>query len=209
MSETVWKLHTESNNIIAARYATGSLPSITRGETTTFNLWFTESGDDLVVDSDQTIPGGTDEVYDTVTINDGNTLTVNGTLYTGELTINGTLDDTNGTVVVNSGTKGAWDTIRTYEDYAGKFVSLETLDSTQKYAEQFPSTADIESLVIGFEPNSSLQDKDLVGVWGIITNTEDARTPSTSTNQFTIEVRVLAEFDDYADHQSLEDDLLV
>jgi len=68
----------------------------------TTSIRFPQSQDTLVVRADQTIPSGVSEIFDSVTVDSGETLTVNGTLYTPSLTINGTVNNQNNIVVTNT-----------------------------------------------------------------------------------------------------------
>lgn len=56
----------------------------------------------LTVSDTYTIPPGTTESYDSVTIESGATLTVNGELIAGTLTNNGTLNDNGSVIVLNA-----------------------------------------------------------------------------------------------------------
>jgi len=107
MSETdiYYTIHTKSNGSVTVDYNLAEINNITRGESAEFEFHLPNPTDDLNVDNttltipnDTTIPSGADRTHKSVTVKSGATLTVDGTLTTAELTVNGTL---NGSGTVN------------------------------------------------------------------------------------------------------------
>lgn len=189
--ETLYRIHTKGNGTLTAVGISNSVSDITptRGERARYT--FRMSTDDLLVRSGQThtVASGTEEVYATVTVEDGGTLTIEdgGTLTT---------------------TEGQFGELREYADHAGAFAPVETLNNTQRYGEQIPSDADVDSIVLGIEPSQPQQDRSIDGVWGIVTRATDDRVSPLTNRVISLEVQVLAEYSDYADHTAIENDLL-
>jgi len=75
------------------------------------------------------------------------------------------------------------------------------------YREQVPSRADVDSLVVQIEPSSDLSSLDVPGFWGLVTGGEDSRETSVSHEQLVLELYVLADAAQYADHTAIENDL--
>jgi hypothetical protein len=187
--QTLWRIHTKSNGSLTAKAATNGPADLnrpTRGETAAWT--FRLASEALVVPSGETytVESGTEEVYSSADI-DG-TLNVDGTL---------TL------------TEGQFDTLRQLADHAGSFATVQTLNNTQNYREQIPSDASVDSIVVGIEPAQALKDRNVDGVWGIVSNGTDARSAALSRNLFQLEVQVLAEYSEYADHSAIETALQV
>ena len=208
---TQFKIETKSNGLVVANYATNDIPelnNITRGDTATFVFDFNDIGTDLTVASGDTytIETNTIEAYDSIIV-DG-TLVVNGTLYGNDLTVNGTLDN-NGTVDINQGQVTDYNTLLDYDEYSRKYARLETLDAAQPYREFFDTTDFLDSLVFGIEPAQTLQNEDIPGVWGLVSNIEDSRPMQLNYNRLTITLDILATYDEYIDHASLETALKV
>jgi hypothetical protein len=212
MSGTQITVRTKSNGLLVANYSTSDVSDLnntTRGDTATVTLDFDESGTDLIVTSGQTItiPVGSTEGYDAVTIQDGGTLTVNGKLNCNVLTVEGTLNN-NGVVNVKDGLVAGYDTLLDYDQFAGKYATIETLSADQKYTEQFSDT-DIDSLLLAVEPTDDLQNEYIPGVWGLIDNVTDDRNSPLTINRVTVEVTVLATYGEYVDHAAVESDLQI
>ena len=208
---THFKIETKSNGLIVANFATNdvnSLNNITKGESATFRFDFNDKGTDLTVASGETytVETNTIEAYNSIVV-DG-TLTVNGTLFGNDLTVNGTVNN-NGTIDINEGQVIDYDTLLDYDEYAGKYTRLETFDAAQPYREFIDTTDFLDSLVFGIEPEPTLQNEDIPGVWGLVSGIEDSRNNPLSVNRFTITVDILATYNEYADHASLETALKV
>jgi len=99
-------------------------------------------------------------------------------------------------------------TFEDYERHAGAYSPMQVLSNDRKYREQFESPA-IDSLVWGIRPSSDLQNRNVVGVWGLVDSITNERPQSLSTNRYSVSVFVLARYSEYADHASVEADLLV
>jgi hypothetical protein len=182
---------------------------LTIGETRSVNLHF-NTLEDLVVSSSYTVSAGTVEQYDTVTIQDGATLTIesNATLTTNTVTVEsgGTLTQQSGSTLTEYG--NLTQQLLEYGKWAGAYAPFTSIDSVEKYEEQFSTArADIDSIVIGLEPSQSLKDRNVRGVWGILDADTDNRPRALSDMQFGIELKILAWYDEYADHAALEADL--
>jgi hypothetical protein len=107
-TDTYYRIDAPTQSFIA-RYNSAEVASATRGDRATFELTFpAPSGSltirkhpDLVVSGSQTIASGESVKHSTVLIESGATLTVDGTLETAELTVNGTLDGTGSVDVID------------------------------------------------------------------------------------------------------------
>jgi len=207
--------------------------TISAGQVASYNIVIVESGATLTVDGElnvedltvngtvngsgqvnvvaeaisYTVESGTLEIYDTVTVNSGDTLQVNGTLQTNQLTNNGTIDN-NGTVRTLSG-GGALPLLRQYDDFGGGYATIETLTSETKYRDQLPSDASVDTQAIGIEPSQTLKDRDVTGVWALVDSVDDTRPLALSDERVRIETTVLSEYSEYNNHSELETDLQV
>jgi len=195
-SDVSFTIHTESTTITAksAVNSPAQLNTVTRGDTAQFTFRVAGSGltaDSLVVQSSETytVSANTTEIYTQTDVKE------NGQLNVEE---NGTLNVTGGD---NRGE------LEQYADHAGAFSSLTTLNNTQKFREQIPTDADVNSILLGIEPSQTLKDRGINGIWGLVTNGTDERTSALTNNQYTIELQVLAEYADYSDRQALTTDL--
>lgn len=207
MTDLTFGIETKSNDTIRAEFATDFNDSITRGESVTFDFWLVDSDQTLTVSSDTT---ATDlAIYSSITIEAGATYTIPSgvTVYTGSITINGVLDDQDGDLIINQGTTDGFNTLYQYSEWAGKFARFESLNGIEKYRNQIPTGEPVESLVIGINPSADLDNKDLTGIWGLVNSLTDLRENPLTTNRLRIELTVLAEYSDYADHTALEADL--
>jgi len=179
---------------------------ITRGARATLTVF--EATERLLVFSDRGIPAGSTREASEVIIDEGATLTVDGTLETSRVIIrNGTLDN-NGTVTVTAGERGGMDLLA-FAPRAGGFTTLDTLDSSVRFRERLPSSGDVTSLLVGVEPDENLQQEDIEGIWGLIESVEDARRPALSADQIRVEIRVLAPYREYSDHAAVRSALEV
>lgn len=195
MSKVWYRIYTENNETFYANHATNGPSDINdqrRGETISvgLNIPYLE---DLTIESGEsyTIPSGAVEQYDDVT-NDG-TLNIDGTLVVyGTLTNNGTI---NGTTT----TKGsARPDLMDYNEHSSAFSTETSLSNTVYYIDRVPSTASIPSLVIGLEPSPSLQNKNIEGVWGLISDVTDNRPDALTVNNYTVSITVLSDFSEYS-----------
>jgi len=100
-------------------------------------------------------------------------------------------------------------TLLEYDPHAGSFSTTGSLPNTQHYREFLPSSASINTLVVGLEPNTELSNAGITGVWGLISAVTDNRTPATTNPSVELEIQVLADYTDYADIVSVESDLEV
>jgi len=204
---TRFKLHTKDNGIFVGEYATNAPSEVnnqTRGESATFELEFNEFGDLVVASGDTyTIDAGEFEGWDHVIVR--GTLTVNGELNCNELTIDGGTINDNGTITIGDGYVNNYADLFDYDRFAGSYTPLETLGNKYPYSERIDNS--IDSLVFGIEPSTQLQNEYINGIWAILDNITDSRNQPLSTNRITIDVTILAQYDEYADHAAIENDL--
>jgi len=102
-----------------------------------------------------------------------------------------------------------FNTLRSLADYAGQYAPIASVNGVQNYLSQLPTRATVNSLLVGIEPSTDLQNQGINGVWGLVDQGEDARNQPLSTHAYTLEVRVLAEYSEYADHNAVQADLEV
>jgi hypothetical protein len=102
-----------------------------------------------------------------------------------------------------------WETLQEYADYAGAYAPFELKTGDFRYREQIPSDADVNSILVGVEPNAELASSDVTGVWGVVDSGSDERPLSLTNDEYAIDVFVLAKFDEYADHATAEGALQV
>lgn len=105
--------------------------------------------------------------------------------------------------------EGVSNTILDYDTHSGAYTTTETLSSDVKFRQFIPSSAAIDSLVVGVEPDSDLSDYDVTGVWGLVDEIEDSRNPVLDEPVFGFGVTILASFDDYGTVSAVETDLEV
>jgi hypothetical protein len=192
LTDNYWKIHTESNNTITATYAQNSpdaFNNLSRGETASFEFLFTT--ENLVVESGETytIESGTTEVFQTVNIKQNGTLNIEQ---------DGQLIETGDNI----------SELQKYDDHAGSVVTNETLNNTITFRNQLPNT-DIDSLAIGIEPSESLQNRNVLGVWGVIQNIGDLRPTTLNQQQLQIDVVILDRYSAYTDNSDLNNALEV
>lgn len=94
-------------------------------------------------------------------------------------------------------------TLQQYDTLAGAYRTTETLTGNLYYSETLSSN-NIDSLAIGVEPDANLQNDNINGVWALIDNVTDERNRALSTSRITLDLTVIAPFDNYADHTELE-----
>lgn len=205
--ETNWTIHTSDTTQILADH-TQSAPSesntITRGETATYVFGNVQKTLTVESGTTYTIPSGETERYDLVIVN--GTLEINGTLETDTIEVNGSVTGS-GTLDVNDQYAFELADVEPYSTYSGKFSINETLGSQQPYNELIPSSATIDTLLIGIEPTADLKNKTIEGYWGLIENITDNRNRPLSNSAVEIQIRVLAPYDEYADHSAVQTDL--
>jgi len=95
-----------------------------------------------------------------------------------------------------------WASFQQYADYAGAFVLHRGVDGDVRYTSRLPTSADVDSLLLGIEPNSDLKNRDVTGVWGVVDSGSDERDNALANYEYAIDLTVLAEFAKYADHAS-------
>jgi len=166
------------------------------------------------------IPDGTTRYESPAIVPSGETLEIDGVLETQDIVIDGNVigegelkvvDDgrppSTGQVDVNEGFAFGVDDVQKYSPYTGDYTITETLISTQKYVEQIDPDAPISTLLVGIKPDTNLSNEDIGGYWGLIQNITDNRNQSLSDTFVTLEIDVLAPFDEYADHTEVQNDL--
>jgi hypothetical protein len=181
----------------------------TRGSTATFDFLIPLGTTTLTVASGDTytVSAGTTEKY--------NNADIDGTLViedTAELVIFGTLDNdgtinNNGSLTLTSGTAGGFANLIDYDRHAGSYSLNETLNNTQRYKERLPSNANISSLVVGIEPAGELQNKEVQGKWGLISNVTDNRTRALTNPVLTLEIDILADYTEYSSVSDVQTNL--
>lgn len=205
MADTTFTIHTKSNGTYELPYATSDPNNWTVGEPATFTFEFPDFNGELVVSDSYT--AGTEEYYDTVTVESGATLTIpsGSVIFANSADIQGTLTG-GGTLSLANDFAAAF---TNFAEWAGSWTTLEMLSSELKYRIQIPGDAGIDSLVWGIEPNQTLQGRGLVGVWGLVESISNERNKALTTNRYTVEVTVLAPIDEYATIGDVETDLVV
>jgi hypothetical protein len=97
--------------------------------------------------------------------------------------------------------------LQDYIEYAGEFETFENLNGIIRYTEDIPTNADVDSILLGIEPNADLDARNVFGVWGLIKSATDNRPRALTTNHLGLEVLVLAKYSDFADHTAVESEL--
>jgi len=197
-------IHTENSTIIA-EFTTGDLPNYTRGETTSYEFWYVTADDDLTVTDSVTVEADETTFFDDVVVESGATLTVNGLLQADNINVKEG-GQINGTGTVN--TYGSLiHILADYADFAGGYTTSTTLNSKIRFKEQTPNDMTADSILLGVEPSPKLKSKGINGVWGLVSGGDDPRGPALTTERFTLEVEVLAEYSEYQDHAAIRNDL--
>jgi len=205
-----YTVHKGSAGVLDVPKETSSISGsnqINLGGTATFE--FREMHSRLTVQNGETVTvsNGDTERFDFVTVESGGTLTVDGTLEADELTNNGTLN-VNGTLKVNERFAFELEDLRPYREYAGNATLRETLNGTQRFSERIDESV-LDTLVIGVEPDQSARDDAIPGVWGVVERVTDSRNQPLATNVATIELRVLAPFNEYSSVSDVTSDLRI
>lgn len=211
VGDNYYRVHTKGQTLTADYILTdwSDANELTIGESRRVNLHFGLEND-LTVSGTYTVTSGTIEQWDTVTIQDGATLIIesDAELLTNTVTVEsgGTLTQESDSTLTEYG--NLFETLLEYGKWAGSFASFTSINSTEKYEEQFNiDRANINSIVIGLEPSQSLKDRNVRGIWGILSADTDNRPRALSDVQFGLELRILGWYDEYADHTAVENDL--
>lgn len=192
-----YTIHKSTAGVIDAPAATSSLSdsnTIRRGGRATITLRKPRLRLDIK-DETLTIPAGDFEEFDVINIGPNAELVVDGELAVGELTANGTLT-LNGTLNLNERTALALRGLDPYRDYAGQNNITETLNGSQRFTETIDKSV-IDTLVMGVEPDQQSRNSGIRGVWGVAERVADARNQPLTTSAITIELRILAPYDEY------------
>jgi len=206
---TKWEIHiSDKKSYIADATVSGpdDVNLIARGETATYE--FVNIQTKLTVKSGTTyvVESGTTEQIDIVVV-DGGTLDINGTLQADYVNVKSGTIDNDGTLDINEKYAFEVEEIQNYSPFSGKYVINETLGSKQQYSEFIPSTAQIDTLLLGIEPLQDLKDKTVEGYWGLINTITDDRNTPLSNSRITLDIDVLATYEEYSDHTAVEADL--
>lgn len=207
MVNTRYTIKTKSFGEFVVEFNTASPNNWTRNETATFTFEFPtfHTTDTLTVSTTYTASGI--ETYQSVTVESGATLTIPSgvVVYTETADIQGT--------VTGDGTLSVRDTLDTavneFMEWAGSFAPMEMLNNVVRYRTQVPDAQPIESLVWGIEPAQELQDRNVVGVWGLVDSIDNERNQALSINRYSVDVTVLAPLDEYASISDVETDLVI
>lgn len=100
--------------------------------------------------------------------------------------------------------EAAYESLRDYLDYAGASATGETVTHVPWYREQLPGRASVDSEVVAIIPSTDI---DLPGLWGLIVGGEDQTNAPMTNHVIVLDLFVLAEFSEYADHAAVEQDL--
>lgn len=205
--DTTFLLHTDASTPAKAKFSTSApseLNNKTRGDTASFTLEI--QGDKTIPSGGSfTVPEGVTEYYGVLTVEETATLTIHGTVFAEVVN-----DEGSNITVSDSGELNFLDTVAgvsellDLDEYAGKHSIDESFRGTQYYKEFTPDSV---SLVVGVEPNQALQDREIPGVWGLISNVTDERNTALNTNRLTVDVTVLAPFGEYADVTAVQNTL--
>jgi len=207
-----YKIHTDKYGTLYAEWVESDISELnnrTRGGTATFNLHVPQ--EDLVVKSGETesIPSGAFVVTQDLIVESNATLTVDGTLIvhgTSNVKTNGTIDGT-GTIDVLGGPADPQATLLSYDRHAGSYTLNETLGNVQKFKERLPANPNINSLVVGLEPATDLQNREIAGKWGLMGNITDNRTRPLTNPVVSVEIDILADYAEYSDVTAVQNDL--
>lgn len=207
---TEWTIHTSDNSSIIGDFVTSSpsdLNLISKGDTATYE--FVEVTPTLTIDSGDTFTVESGETLEKSLVIVNGTLVIDGTLRCDKLDNNGTVD-LNGTLDINDKYELEYTEIKPYANYSGKFNVTETLSSKQRYSENIPPNNGPNTLLVGIEPQTELDSKDIFGYWGLISNIADIRNqPLSNGPRIEIEITVLAPYEQYDDHTAVQNDLEV
>jgi hypothetical protein len=116
---------------------------------------------------------------------------------------------TRGQSITLSVSSDSYSTLQDYIEYGGSYSLLEALNGEVFYDEEIPSSLSIDSIVLGFEPNTDLSSQDVFGLWALVDGGDDIRNRALTNDLMDINLTVLAEYSDYTDHTALEGALLM
>jgi hypothetical protein len=192
-----YTIHKSTAGVIDAPAATSSLAdsnTIRRGSRATITLRKPRLRLDIK-DETFSIPTGDFEEFDVINIGPNAELVVDGTLAVGELTADGTLT-LNGTLSLNERSALTLRRLDPYREFAGQSNISETLNGSQRFTETIDESV-INTLVMGVEPDQQSRDNGIRGVWGVVDRISDDRNQPLTTSAITIELRILASYDEY------------
>lgn len=92
--------------------------------------------------------------------------------------------------------------LRDFGDFADAAAYGMDRDHIPWYREQLPSSAPYDSQVVALEPGRDLSV--LPGLWALIIGVTDQSSPTLAYHKIELELWVLAERDEYADHAAVE-----
>jgi hypothetical protein len=202
---TFYKIRTDKFGTLYAAHAQtdpSELNNITHGDSLSIRLFFPQEQLTVANGETYTVESNTTEVYNTADVN--GTLDVDGTLIVYDNIDTDGTTNVSGTLIV---TNGQFPEIQSYDRHAGSYATIETLNNTQNYRLQIPSNANVNTLLIGLEPNSNMSDVD--GQWGLVANVTDSRTRPLTNYVIELEVQILAQLSEYADLSTAETNLEV
>ncbi len=166
----------------------------TRGDGLEINLSVPQS--DLTISTDTTIGASEFVVTQNLTVESGNELIINGTLIvhgTVNTEENATIDTQDGTLNILS-IGDPQNALLDYDRHAGSYTLSNTLNNTQRYKERLPNSPNVSTLVVGLEPATELQNDEIAGKWGLISNVTDSRTRALTNPLVTLEIDILGDF---------------
>jgi hypothetical protein len=201
-----YKIHTKSQGTITAEANLDSPNAQVVGQTDRYEFWLQSYYDSKLYQEETTITSSETVSYGEIIVESGVTLTVNGTIKTHNLTVNGDVI-VNGTIIVIEDGDNELSKLLKYAEWAGKYDTKKMLNGTLKYSDRIPSAEVLESLVVGIEPATELQNKDVKGVWGLIDSIEDNRNAVLTPNRIIISLTNLGEFEDYKNVEDIENTL--
>lgn len=204
MVDTSYNIRTKSSGELQIPFNTGSPNNWTRGETATFTFEFEA---EQTFASDYTVPAGETQTFESLYVPEGVTLTIESgaTVEVDSIIVDGTVTG-DGQLITDS---GMLTDLVEYAEWGGSWSTMTMLNNVVKYRTQIPSSAGIDSLVWGIEPNQDLQDRNVVGVWGLVESINNERNQPLTTNRYSVDVTVLAPLDEYATISDVESDLVI
>jgi hypothetical protein len=199
-----FELHTVLRDITVA-FVTSDPVLPTRGETLSYVVEL-DPPPRTVIDSDTTVAASETKSFPGLIV-DGATLTIDGAVEASDVeVVNGGEVAVNGTLRITTGPR---DALNELGEWAGSHATLETVDNVVRFRSQLPPEAGIESLAVGVEPPDDLQDRNVVGAWGLVDAVEDQRDTTFSTNRYRLTIRVLAPYPAYQDIDDVEENLKI
>lgn len=175
---TTWTLHTKRRGGFEAEALTSEWPTITIGREATvrFRLDNSTAGTHTLY-----VPSG-----ETHTVDAGTVETYTDTVVDGTLQIDGEIRRTGG---FNFGSFIQW---------GGAASRGLDKDALPYYREGLPTRAGgIDSLVLGFEPNTDLREAVVPGFWGLLTGGGDRTNPTFTNREVEFRVFVLGRWRDW------------